>query len=265
MNRMARRMVLSAAVLVIPLVARGEEATTGPSTKPSRPAMERREGFERRDGVRGFGRERMGTYNPDGVNPQAPVTNEEQAEVEKFMSTYSPKRWEKSKSIRPDKKNDLLRLMRNQMRSLQRMKLEDPKIYELRLQRLPLEDDIFSLGWQVKHPTEGGESEEQLRAKLRQKIREFVDNSLAEQTLRIEHMQERLRRQQDDLNAAQKKLKDFAARKDAVIDNSVEDVANGRSGALKDLAGPFFGGGKSTAATEPSADTSGGEAGPASP
>ena len=130
-------------LLVASLAALAEEspvaAPSAATSQPMRPWLDRR-------GERMVPpwRERIGTYN--NPNSSDPVTDDERAEVEKFMTTYSPRRWEKFKSVHnKDREENILRLMRNQMRSLQRLKIEDPKIYELRLARLPIEDSIFSV------------------------------------------------------------------------------------------------------------------------
>jgi hypothetical protein len=222
--------------LVAPLAARAEEARaavpSAATTQPVGPWLDRR--AEQR--MVPPWRERIGTY----PNSAEPVTDEERAEVEKFMTTYSPKRWEKFKSVRnKDREENILRLMRNQMRSLQRMKTEDPKVYELRLARLPIEDAIFSLGWQIKHGD--SDSAPKLRQELHDKVQQFVDNSLREQQLRIDRMQERVRKQQQDLASAQEELEKFSKRKDDVIKKGVADIEDERPGALKDLAGPMFG------------------------
>src|SRR5256885_13172643 len=42
----------------------------------------------------------------------------------------------------------------------------DPKVYELRVARLPIEDAIFSLGWQIKHDRGDSENVPKLRQEL---------------------------------------------------------------------------------------------------
>jgi len=202
-----------------------------------------------------FGRERIGTYNPNV--PSEPVTPEEQSDIEKFMSTYSPKRWEKFKNISENRKDKLWRLMRNQMRALQHIKTEDPRIYELRLARLTIEDNMFALGWQIKHEPESKDPAK-LRSELHEYVTQFVENNLQEQKIRVTRMQERLRKEQQDLASAQERLKGFEDRKESLIAKGAEDIENDRMGELRDLGAPLFGSHKSHdgPSTEPTADGS---------
>jgi hypothetical protein len=241
-----RRIVPAIGLIVSALVASlpaQELASPSPATRPSRTDRP--------------WRERIGTYNPNAANE--PVTPEDQSEIEKFMSAYSPKRWEKFKNINENRKDKLWRLMRNQMRALEHLKSEDPRIYELRLARLTIEDNMFALGWQIKHEPENKDPAK-LRADLHGYVSQFVDNNFQEQKLRVTRMQERLKKEQQDLVTAQAKLKDFEDRKESLIAKGAEDIENDRLGELRDLGGPLLGPHKphdgATPSTEPTADGS---------
>ena len=120
-----------------------ESAAPAPTTHPSRPLIDRREAARIRSG--------FGNFAPDNPANNAPLTDKDRLAAEQFMETYSPKRWEKLQNLRPERKDRILTLIRNQIHMLDRLKQEDPKVYELRMSRLTVEDEMFSLVWTLKH------------------------------------------------------------------------------------------------------------------
>ncbi len=169
------------ACLVIPAVLPAqalESASPQPSTRPSHSPLESRELARVRKG--------LGTYAPDNPANNEPLTAEERTAAEKFMETNSPKRWEKLKGIREERKDRILTLVRNQMRMLDRLKTDDPKIYDLRMSRMQIEDEMFSLVWKLKHDKDNTADKDALRASLHDEVQKFVDNSLGEQKIHVE-------------------------------------------------------------------------------
>ena len=98
-------------------------------------------------------------------------------------------------------------------------------------------------------------------ASLHDEVQKFVDNSLAEQKLRIERMQAKVARQQQELDYAQAWFKKLNESKDNLVEKGTADMEDEKGGVLKDLAGPVLAPRKGhdaatspSAATQPSAD-----------
>lgn len=167
-----------------------------------------------------------------------PMTDDEKGEIEKFMKSYSPRRWEKFQDVPDERKDKILSNIRTQYHWMQRLKDEDPKIYDIRLKRLPIEDDMFALGWELHH----GEPKapDELRKKLREKVRQFVRNSIEERQARLDRWRERLRKDEEWLNKQQAEFDKDAKNMDTLVDKGIEAVENERPGELKSLAGPML-------------------------
>jgi hypothetical protein len=200
-----------------------------------------------------FGRDRLGTYDPAVSTGQ--LTDQERDEVMRFMEKYSPKRTQRLKDVPEKRQEPIVRRISAQYRALQRIKEEDPQIYELRLKRLPLEDEMFELGWQLKHDDANTTraTDEQLRSRLREQVRLFVDNCLEERRLRAQRQGQRLRQEQQRLEADQRQLNELIANKESLIEKGVSAIEQERGGALKDLVAPPRKLPRAPAATEPTA------------
>jgi hypothetical protein len=182
-----------------------------------------------------FGRERLGTYDPSGSS--AP-TDQEFAEVTRFMEQHSPNRFKRLNDVPNERREGIVNRIVNHYRTLQRLKQDDPEIYDLRLKRLPIEDQMFTLGWELSHDEDVKRAPE-LRSRLREQVRLFFDNCLEERRIRIERIQQQIKKDQQRLAEAQEKYQQIAQERDDRIEKGVDDMERGRGEALKDLAMPF--------------------------
>jgi hypothetical protein len=201
---------------VAPVMAQSE-----PSTRPARPMLERRGDQQPQRPWR----ERLGSYDPSAGT--GPLTEQEVVEIRQFMETHSPRRMRRLEDVPRERQGDIYDRIRAQYHAMQRLKEQDPQIYELRLKRLPIEDEMFALGWRLKHDEElDGKTAQELRAKLREQMRQFVENSLEERRLRLAR--------------AQELFEQLKRNKEALIEKGVAGIENERGDVLRDLALPVF-------------------------
>src|SRR5439155_22967679 len=137
------------------------------TTQPARPLDRRPYGpvrAMRRPMVPG-----MGPGNGGGQN-LGPIGEDEMGQIETFMKAYSPKRWEKlQQDVPEDRRKRILDNIRMQYRWMERLKEEDPTIYDIRIKRLPVEDEMFEIGWELHHGDP--KSPPDLRKRLREQVR----------------------------------------------------------------------------------------------
>ena len=246
------RYAAAAAVLAIGLPAARSAELSRPTTNPSvalaAPSSTQPSDAERRSNTmrrsesplrRGMDfRRGLGVTPGGGAGQLPPMTDEEKTEIEQFMKSYSPRRWEKFQDVPEDRRDKILSNIRAQYRWMKRLKEEDAEIYDIRIKRLPIEDEMFALGWEMRqeaHPTEA------TRKKLRDQVRLFVDNSLAERRVRLARWQDRLKQEQLWLADQQSSLQQDLARHDLLVDKGVDAIENDRGMAeLRDLAGPML-------------------------
>ncbi len=219
-----------------PSVALAAPSSTQPSDAERRSNIMRRSESPLRRGM-DF-RRGLGVTPGGGAGQLPPMTDEEKTEIEQFMKSYSPRRWEKFQDVPEDRRDKILSNIRAQYRWMKRLKEEDAEIYDIRIKRLPIEDEMFALGWEMRqeaHPTEA------TRKKLRDQVRLFVDNSLAERRVRLARWQDRLKQEQLWLADQQSSLQQDLARHDLLVDKGVDAIENDRGMAeLRDLAGPML-------------------------
>jgi hypothetical protein len=215
-------------------------AADSATTQPSRPFDRRPEG--RADGPFRAMRRPM----PPGMNPNnnngavfGPMSEEERAQIEQFMRAYSPKRWEKFQDVPDDRKDKILNFIRTQYHWMERLKEEDPKIYDIRIKRVPIEDEMFAIGWEIHHSD--SKSVPELRKRLREQVRLFVSNSLEERRARLDRWRDRLKEQQDWLNKQQADLDRDSKRVDELVEKGLDSVDREQGSELKALAGPLLG------------------------
>lgn len=224
-------------------------ATTKPSVAPASPPSstqpsdgDRRSNIVRRpEGNLRRGmewRRGLGSTPGSGAGQLPPMTDEEKTEIEQFMKSYSPRRWEKFQDVPEDRKDKILSNIRAQYRWMKRLKDEDAEIYDIRIKRLPIEDEMFALGWEMRQESRATEA---TRKKLKDQVRLFVDNSLAERRVRLARWQDRLKQEQQWLAEQQSSLQQDLARHDMLVDKGVDAIENDRGiTELRDLAGPLL-------------------------
>ena len=205
--------------LAFPAVAAAQESQV-PSTRPGRPMFDRRP-----DGrpAREIWRERLGNFDPSRSG--SPLSEQEKGEISNVMRTYSPERFRRLDEVPGEERKDkIFDSIAAQYRMLQRMKHEDPEIYDLRLKRLPIEDKMFELRWKLNHdnPNDNVDPRE-LRKVLREQLGLFVENCLTERRIRV--------------NRAQALLQRAESEKEQLINAALE---NDRADRLRELADPRY-------------------------
>ena len=234
------RFCLLIIALAAPLASAADTATTQPSRPPERPRFEgpfRAAARDMRRNLPGQGAGGAGAVS--GAPVSGPMTDEERADIEQFMKAYSPKRWDKLQDIPDTRRDKILLNIRNQYAWMQRLKTEDPTIYDIRIKRIPIEDEMFALGWELHHSD--SKSPQDLRNRLREQVRLFVSNSLEERRARIDRWRDRLKQEQDWFDKQQSAYLSDVSSVDALIEKGVDAVESERGGELKSLAGPLLG------------------------
>lgn len=167
------------------------------------------------DGMRPRGEWRRGDFaNP--VGPGEP-SEEEWKEITAFMKAHSPKRLERIDEIGDEQRQQGVRNMfAARYRAMQDLKERDPDLYKVRLERLPIEDEVFTLSWELAHSkTDKGDAE---RDKLRQLMRRLVKSRLDERTLRLKQAERRIELERE-------RLKNDEQRIDALVEANLADIA----------------------------------------
>jgi hypothetical protein len=194
--------------------------TTAPADRPIVAPWQDRRPFRpegmRPDGPRSDRPDRMRPGEWWRANNPAtrPVGPDEFQDIDRFMRIYSPKRWARLKDVPDDRQERLRGFVAARYRNLQDLKQNDPKMYDLRLVRMQIEDQIFDLGWQLKDSPEKAES---IRSTLREQVGKLVDNRLEERRLRVQTLREKLDLEQNRLAAEE-------AHKDAAIESSLKAI-----------------------------------------
>jgi hypothetical protein len=152
------------------------------------------------DGRRGDGM-RGGDLQPDEIS------EEKWAEVERFMKEHSPRRIRRFEDVPEERKERLRQFMTRRFDGIQQSRVQDPTLYELRVKRIEIEDEIFDLGLELKD-AERGESQA-TRAKLRAKLKELVENGLAERKHWLARAEQRVNTERDGIKRQEENLESF--------------------------------------------------------
>jgi hypothetical protein len=219
---------------VAPLAA--AQPSPAPATQPRGGGGDRR--FERGGGGGGGG-DGMRQYRGGGgewarpdARPDSPnfveASDEEWKDVEAFMREYSPKRFDRMKDIASD---DRLTGVRNTMtaryRMLQDLKERDPELFQIRAERMKIEDDLFALRWDQSQ----GERPGDVRAAQREGWRRMVKSSLKERALHLHRAEQKLAQTRQEL-----KEDEDDKRIEAAVDAKMKDLDDDRW--PRDLRGP---------------------------
>jgi hypothetical protein len=177
-------------------------------------------GFDRGGEKGGGGGERGG---PGGWQGPGGDWNSEQAkqfraEVEKFCEAHSPNRWADLKgALSSERKPSRLGGMTLRYAGLKQLQKEDPKLYDIKVKQIEIEDAEYGLLKQLKTSEDEHRNTEELRAKLRAKSLEYVAQRLEERNHRIERLKELVQKEQDKLANDQKD-------KDKLTDDRVKEM-----------------------------------------
>lgn len=275
--RSSPRLTLATAAVAVtvllgssPLVAQSSSTTQPADRVPDRiermgGIIDRRSGNEPGQGAREGGWRRGDAPRAAAAAASAaaapPLTEEERREIEQFIRTHSPRRWQKLSDVADERKQRFVEVARPRYRMLQRLRQDDPELYDIRMKRLPIEDSMFALGWELKR--DDPKNEASVRQQLSQQIRLFVDSQFEERKLRLDRVRQRLRQQQEALDQDQALLDRDVRDVAALVDKGIAAIENERGAELRDLgaAPPRGGAGRqppAPSATAASPDESGG-------
>ena len=197
---------------LIPTSARAQEESAAPPEPP--PFM--REGEMDRRGGMGRGPEwwrgREGRFRGEGEE----MTDERWAAIEKFMKTHSPERTRRLEEVPEDRRDNLKRAIARRYDQIHQIREREPGMYELRLKRLAIEDQIFALSLQLKEESTS-ETVKQLHGKLDEQVTALFRNSVQERRLRLKQARQRL-------DQAQTKLEEDRANEQAIVKALVKGI-----------------------------------------
>ena len=213
--------------------ASGESDRNTPAPMQDRQGGDRTRPFNRPDGqrLRQWWREGGGA---GGGPATRPISEADWQEITQFMKQYSPKRWAKLTDLPEERQGRLKSFVADRYRMMQQMKQNDPAMFDLRLKRLPIEDEIFALGWDLNHKPDDADA---TRKKLREQVRMLIESRIDEHELRIKELKDRLEQEQ-------KRLAEAKANKDSMIDASMAAIDNERWPAMGELVPPMPGEGR---------------------
>jgi hypothetical protein len=176
-----------------------------------------------------------------------PVGNEEWVYVDRFMNTHSPNRWAKFREMPDDSRKDRLRaFVANRYRAMQELKQNDPTLFDMRLKRLKIEDQIFDLGWRINHDGETGPSTttpptassasvqpstDQMRAQLKLLVGDLVKSRIEERRWRVGQLKDKLANEEA-------RLKEEEGNQEKAIDASMNGIEKQRWPLMGDLVPP---------------------------
>lgn len=139
----------------------------------------------RSEGFRGQG---PGFYRgPGGPRFFQAPDEDEKARILKFWKEVSPRRFEAFNKLSQDRQGPLWNIIWRRFRTLEFIKASDPQMYDLRVKRVKLEDEVFGLTRDLRNAP--GEKEAEIRQKLREKIGELVDLGADEHQAKIDRWQ----------------------------------------------------------------------------
>jgi hypothetical protein len=226
-NRARRGLTSCAAILVAALLAgptpARAQATSDQQPAPAQPGP--RGGGEYGGGGGGFrpdGGFGGGGYGGGGYGPYGggggfgggfgggyrrfppPPSDEEWQEAAAFAQQYCPNRLEALDQLEELQRERLRAALYARYQHLAQIKENDAEVYELRLKRLQLEDEVFGALRAVRQAAEGGQSA--ARDAYRAKVTALIQNGLAERALRLERLERSVASERDRLQKDQARL-----------------------------------------------------------
>ncbi len=144
---------------------------------------------------RGWG-QRMG----DG-RPFWSISEEEWGQVQQFMKENSPQRWQAYQDLSGEQQEKLKMTIARRYRMLQFLKNNEPEMYDVRLKRMGVEDQIFGLTRELKSATPADRPK--IEEKLKSKLGDLVDLGIQEHQARIQRFQKLISQEQDQLSREQ--------------------------------------------------------------
>jgi hypothetical protein len=122
------------------------------------------------------------------------------------------------------------RPMVEKYRMLEQLKEHDQAIYDIRMKRLPIEDQIFDLSQKIRRKDGDVDS---LRSQRREQVKLWAENALEERRARLEQLQRRL----DD---ERKRLEADSKNKERFVETQLKRLDDDRGGLKGDFAFPML-------------------------
>ncbi len=218
-GRTSRRVWAAVAAAVVLGGVSGPAHAADSTTRPATPAAAADDGPAHRDGRRGdggfgggrrFGGGPLGRGGP-GISPA------DRSDAMLFLSQHAQNYFQTIKAL-PDDSDARIRLENAVARAYlgyQRLKVDDPELYDVITRRVTVEDRIYGLSVTLRaNPTDA------LRSDLHQQVSDWCDLNLEERRLRVVRLERTLQREKDRLAA------DTADRQ-RMIDRRMSQAVNG--------------------------------------
>jgi hypothetical protein len=138
-----------------------------------------------------------------GMNGGNPSPEDLKAD-EQWMEENAPRRWEYYQSLVATHQPGANRMFREfilpRIHQIKWLEKNDPKLYDLRMQRVKLEDDAFGLLEDLNTAADP-KIKATLTGQLKQKLADMYDNTLSERQQRIDELTASLQSAQKELTA----------------------------------------------------------------
>lgn len=213
---MRNKILITLSVLTAASFVQAQPDTRPPADTAQRSADQPRRG----PGVDGMGSRFRGF---SGRSQQEP-TEDEWVEVGAFMKEHSPHRWRMYQAAPEGHQGRLRGPIFSAWKNITRLERDDKEMYDLRLKRLPIEDDIFALAGESK---KSGERTPEIQLQLRLKVAAFMESRMQERKLRIARLEKALREERHALS-------EFESQREDVIETRTREVVSQGPGALRE-------------------------------
>ena len=179
----------------------GAQESSGRDDRPDRPQ-------DPTPDRQGDGRDRSGPEwrrEYRGMRPWEEITDEKWAAVERFMKAHSPERLKRLDEVPEERREMIRRSIVRRFDSMQQAREREPEMYDLRLKRMRLEDEIFTLGLKLKELVKP-DAVEKTREQLREQVKALLENRLSERRLRLQQAEQRLQEERKGLQREEEGL-----------------------------------------------------------
>jgi hypothetical protein len=146
------------------------------------------------------------------------ISPEEWEAVAAFTRQHSPQRWKSFMELPEDKQERVRRAMHWRFLQVERLKEQQPELFDLQVRRLAIEDQIFPLALQIRR-AEGEETPgtQAAREELRKQVVALVEVGLKEREVRLERFKERLQAEEEQISLER-------GRKEETVDARMHDI-----------------------------------------
>ncbi len=171
----------------------------------------------------------MGLGRPWFVRPQ----DGDQTEAIKFMSDHAPQYWRWVSGRPDDFQRRIEGVVAAAYATYQRLKPDDPDLYNVIVKRVESEDRIFGLQMQLRN---AAESRDAVTEKLRSELTVWSDLTLKERRLRLNRLERTVKKEETALAADER-----THSREEQVNRRLDNILNGGGGP--GFGGPGFRGG----------------------